>query len=286
MKQSKVLLYKQKGTNILWRTSPELCLKMIYFKHRAKWPNFNHPRDISEIILSQICSGEIIKYSEFADKLKAKCHLISWGFEAYLPKTYFIWKNAEEIDFEVLPNSFALKTNNGCGSHYICPDKSQLQREEAIRQINRSLAKKYGEAERLYNNIQPYCYAEEYIDDQRGGGGQPIDYKFLCCDGELRCVLVCSERDNGTKLASYGTDWKKLNWIRKHQLSQNDFEKPENFEKMKDIAKAIAEKFPVVRIDLYSLPNGKIYIGELTFTPNGGFLRNFTNEALRELGRK
>ena len=40
---------------------------------------------------------------------------------------------------------------------------------------------RYGLIEQQYDCIPPKCFAEEYIADIRGGG-QPLDYKFMCFD--------------------------------------------------------------------------------------------------------
>ena len=41
---------------------------------------------------------------------------------------------------------------------------------------------------------------------------------------------------------------------------------------MKEIAKILSNDFPFVRVDMYNI-NGKIYIGEMTFTPLSGFMK-------------
>ena len=46
-------------------------------------------------------------------------------------------------------------------------------------------------------------------------------------------------------------------------------DKPQNFEKMVEIAELLSKDIPFVRVDLYNI-NGKIYFGELTLTPNEG----------------
>lgn len=53
--------------------------------------------------------------------------------------------------------------------------------------------------------------------------------------------------------------------------------------KMTDIAQLIAKKFEHVRVDLYAIGD-KIYIGELTFTPEGGIMSYFTNKAVEAAG--
>lgn len=271
--------------SILWAISPKLCLTVHYLKKRGRLPNFKNPKDLSEIVLSKMLSGEICKIAPYVDKVEVRKFIEEWGFGEYLPKLYGVWNSADEIDFDSLPQSFALKTNHGCGSHYICPDKGKLDKDAARERIRKALTTRFGKVEKQYNCITPKCYAEEYINDVRGGG-QPLDYKFHCCDGEIRCILICSERDTGTRLATYDTNWNRLNYVRDFEASKKDFSKPENFEKMKEIATAIAKKFEYVRVDLYSLPGGKIYIGELTFTPEGGIMSYFTNEAVSALGHK
>ena len=46
--------------------------------------------------------------------------------------------------------------------------------------------------------------------------------------------------------------------------------KPQEFEKMKEIATILSKGIPHVRIDLYDIL-GRIYVGEMTFYHNGGF---------------
>ncbi|HBS03116.1 MAG TPA: hypothetical protein DEA63_04575, partial [Firmicutes bacterium] len=48
-------------------------------------------------------------------------------------------------------------------------------------------------------------------------------------------------------------------------------EKPKNWEEMVKMAEALCAPFPFVRCDLYDV-NGKIYFGEMTFTPAKGTL--------------
>ncbi len=45
--------------------------------------------------------------------------------------------------------------------------------------------------------------------------------------------------------------------------------KPKNLAKMVELVEKLAAPFPYVRVDLYNV-DGKIYFGELTFTPNAG----------------
>jgi len=263
--------------------SPKLYINLSYLHNRGKFPNLKTPKDVSEIILSTMYSGKVNEYSEYVDKIKVREKYKEWGYEKYLPNIYGIWNHPEEIDFDKLPNAFALKTNHGCGHHYICKDKSELNIEEAKNIINEALNTKFGLAETQYHSIKPMVYCEEYIND--GTGNLPIDYKFLCTDGEIKAILVVAERtETSYKLLSYDTNWEKLNYVTPHYQTNYEFTPPKNLKLMAKIAKDIAQYFEFVRVDFYDLGN-RILLGELTFTPHSGIMSYFTDEAIKKLGR-
>lgn len=263
--------------------SPKLYIRLSYFHSRHRWPNLKEPKDVSEIILSTMYSGKVNEYSDYVDKLKVREIYKDWGYEEYLPKIYGVWDTPEEIEFEKLPNSFALKTNHGCGHHYICRDKRDLNIELAKKTINSALNMKFGLAETQYHSIEPKVYCEEFIDD--GTGELPSDYKFLCVDGEIKSILVVTERKGTSyKLLTYDTNWNKLNYVTSHYQTDYEFARPNNLDLMIKIAKEIANNFEFVRVDFYDLGD-RILLGELTFTPQGGIMSYFTDEAIKKMGR-
>jgi hypothetical protein len=277
IKVSKIL------AKIATKISPKIYMKLSYFHNRGKLPNLKNPKDVSEIILSTMYSGKVNEYSDYVDKIKVRDILQKWGYGDFLPKMYGIWDTPDEIDFEELPNSFALKTNHGCGHHYFCRDKKELNKTEAIRVINGALKTKFGLAETQYHAIRPQVYSEEFIDD--GTGVLPSDYKFLCTDGDIKCILIVTERtETNYKLLTYDTNWEKLDYVTPHYQTDYQFKKPANLKLMTKIAKEIAQKFEFVRVDFYDLGD-RIFIGELTFTPQGGIMSYFTDDAIKKLGR-
>ena len=64
----------------------------------------------------------------------------------------------------------------------------------------------------------------------------------------------------------------------------NELKKPETFQQMTEIANKLSEGFPFVRVDLYEV-EGKVYFGEMTFTPATGLLFHFSEEFLLEQGK-
>ena len=268
-----------------WRLSPKLSCGISYYHNRNKIPHFDNPRDLSEIVFSQMIKGEIINYAPYVDKVKVREYVSKWGLGSYLPKLYGVWKHGYEIDFDSLPDRFALKTNNFCGGHLFCIEKDKFDFEDARKHMEHELKEVTSELrESQYNSIEPLVFAEELIVDPNNI--QPMDYKFQCCDGIVKGCLLCSGRgsNDGFKLSFYDTDWIcHPEFLRGSEKSDSVFEEPDNYELMLSIAERIAKNFEQVRVDLYNI-NGKIYIGELTFTPEGGMMSYYTNEALMYLG--
>ena len=263
------------------KVSPKLRFKLQYFHHRKKFPNLDNPKDFSEIIGSEMVSRKVDAYSDLADKVKVREYLSKLGLTKYLPQIYGIWENAEDIDVSNCPNSFILKVNHGSGGHVICRDKDTFDGKSYVAHFHQMLSTKYSSLETHYNTIKPLVFAEEFISD---GHAMPTDYKFMCLDGEIKAILLCFDRDSDVHKLVYSENWEKLDYIKGESFVEMDYPCPENFDEMKSIVKKIASAFTQVRVDLYNA-YGKIYIGELTFTADGGILRNFTTDAIQKMGR-
>jgi len=82
----------------------------------------------------------------------------------------------------------------------------------------------------------------------------------------------------------YDDQWNTIDfqWGAKHG---DDVKKPEMLNKMISVAETLAEDFRYVRVDLYNL-DGKIYFGELTFSPGGGFCPFNPSDWDRKFGDK
>lgn len=278
----------QKSLSFIAKTataiSPKLYIYLSYLHNRGKFPNLKNPKNVSEIILSTMYSGKVNEYSDYVDKIKVREFYKKMGYENFLPKIYGIWNNTNDIDFDKFPSAFALKTNHGCGSHYICKDKKELNIEVAKNTIEAALKTKFGLTETQYHSIKPLVYCEEYIHDNTGDF--PIDYKLLCTDGEVKCILVVNERENNSyKLLTYNTKWERLDYVIQDYNNIIDIAKPKNLATMIALAKKIAQNFEFVRVDFYDTGE-KLFLGELTFTPHGGIMSYFTQFAIEEMGRK
>lgn len=271
--------------DIIYRINPYFYYGLRYFKVRKRWPNFNHPTDLSEYLLGEMLKPEFKQFSIYADKVKVREYVDAKGFSELLPKLYGIWKNAEDIDFDNLPQKFALKTNHGCGNHVLCKNKDKLSLETTRRFMNKLIRNPFTIREPHYRYIEPVIYAEELIEYPQGSS--LVDYKFMCVKGKVKCILICSERSNDfhdiTRVV-VNKQWHLLPWISDATPLIKVPNPPVHLDKMIYIAEHLSADFDFVRVDLYDSGN-KVYFGELTFTPNSSILTHWTTNALKEIAQ-
>lgn len=103
---------------------------------------------------------------------------------------------------------------------------------------------------------------------------QLIDYKFFCFNGVCKYMYVISDRDmgNGAALGIYDSEYNRIDARRTDERPlKKEIEKPENFDRLKEVAGILAGSFPEARVDLYDV-NGQILFGEITFFDGSGYM--------------
>ena len=268
---------------VLWLMPKSLAHKILYYKMSGKKLNLKNPKTIDDKLHYLMVYKYREKYGKLADKYEVRKFIKERNYEELLPKLYGVYNNANEIDFNKLPNKFVLKTNHGCGNVFICTDKEKFNFEEAKDVLNKALKKNFARKtlEYHYSYIEPKIICEEYLDDKEHK--LPLDYKFYCFDGHVECLLLCSDRENGTKLDYYDLNWNKLPYSIDKYTSHKEINKPKTLDEMIKVASDLSKGFEFVRVDLYDI-NGKVYFGEMTFTPVAGYIYENTQESLEYLG--
>lgn len=269
------------------KISPKFSCKLLYFIRTKKWPNLKEPKTFNEkttwLKLNEYNNNKLI--SKCADKYEVREFIEENKCAEILNELYGVYENFDDINFDKLPNKFALKCTHGCAYNIICKDKSEFNIEEARKKVNKWMKEKYGYAttELHYTRIKPRIIIEKYLCDKNGK--MPIDYKFYCINGNVKCILVCSERDENLKLSYYNQKWERLDYEKKEWSSKKNIAKPKKLNEMIKIAKKLSKKFPFVRVDLYC-DKEKIIFGELTFTPACCCAPYYNEYSDKELGKK
>ena len=192
----------------------------------------------------------------------------------------------EEVDFTTLPESFVFKAPHGCKMNYLVPEKGKMDKKKCVNEMSKWLKTTYGtySMEPHYLKIPHRIYAEEYLAD----ANKLIDYKFYYMNGISQFVLVCcdgvtTELGNNVSRHILDMNWEPLKGLTDE--TADVVKKPEHLEQMIEIARKLSADFKFVRVDLYDI-NGKVYFGELTFSPTNGVFSHYTQEFLDEMGAK
>ena len=223
-------------------------------------------------------------YTTLVDKYAVKKWVADKIGEQYIIPTLAVWEKAEDIDFDALPDQFVLKVNHDSGGLVICKDKSKLDRQAAIAKLSRALKNNgywYGR-EWPYKNVKPCIIAEAFMSD--GQHADLTDYKFFCFNGIPLYCQVISDRSTGEKIDFFDMEWNFQKFTGLHRPHYPHYphypykiEKPICFENMKQVCGILAKDIPFVRVDFYEV-QGKMYFGEMTFYPAGGFGEFSPNE--------
>ena len=229
-------------------------------------------------------------YTIMADKIEVKDYVseLLGGDEHVIP-TLGIYENANDIDFDSLPDQFVLKCSHDSGSSIVCVDKSVFNKKTAISKLNKHLKMNYYYKDREwpYKDIKPRIIVEKYMYDDHCRTERIHDYKFFCFNGKVDSVLVCTGRDSNLNYYYFTPNWDFLRWDVDTQYLPQGFTlpQPENLSEMITIAEKLSSKVNHVRVDLYNI-SGKIYFGEYTFFTNRGIDDTITKECDLYLGDK
>ena len=210
-------------------------------------------------------------YTTLVDKYEVKKYIADAIGEEYIIPTLGVWDSFDEIDFDALPDRFVLKCTHDSGGLIIVKDKSELDVDKARETFAVALKRNPYPVTREwpYKNVKPRIIAEQYMEDAQAG--ELRDYKFFCFGGQAKVLLIATDRSSGVRMDFYDREGSHLPFRRGHDNAEVEPTKPQEYEKMCDVADRLSEGFSHVRVDLYNV-NGKIYFGELTFYPASGFV--------------
>lgn len=254
------------------RIDDESFLKLKYRARFLKKLDLTTPKTYNEKLQWLKLYDRKPEYTTMVDKYAMKEWVASRIGPGYTITNYGVWDTPEEIDFDSLPDKFVLKGTHDSGSFIICKDKSKFDSVSAIAKLNKSMLRDQFifNREWPYKNVPHRVLAEEYIVDE--SGYELKDYKFFCFDGKPYMMFIASGRTKGeTTFDYYDMDFNHLDITQSHPNAKHGYEKPEAFEKMKELASKLSAGIPQLRVDFYYV-NGKILVGELTFFHYGGFV--------------
>ena len=276
------------GVKWLGTIKPELLVRIRYFVRFHRKLNLDAPQTLNEKILYLSLRTDTEKWSQLANKYSVREFVKNCGLEDILIKIYAYWDNKNDINLDILPNSFVVKSVQGSGDVILVQDKRQIDHKVILRAMYSMLHNRYGALEggKHYLRINPAVIVEELLSNSKGQS--LIDYKIWCFNGKVYYIMTCSNRKSDSVcLGLYDKEWNYhpdyLVFSSEYTQELEPLPKPKNLEIMFDVAEKLSKSFPCVRVDLYNI-NGKIYFGEMTFTSLGGLMNYYTDEFQKKAG--
>lgn len=254
-------------------------LSAQYLECNGKPPNISSPRAFTEKILWRVLFERDERFTRLSDKLAVREWVARTIGEEYLIPLLGVWDSFSRIDFKALPRAFVLKVTSASGANAIVEDARKWNRRMAKRKFDLWMRYPYpyfGNFEMHYLPIKPRILAETYLRDDSPDGALR-DYKFLCFHEEPRYVWVDLERRKGHLRNVYDMNWARMPWILYFPQADYEVPRPECFEEMIRVARALCQGFDHVRVDLYNVL-GRVYFGEMTFTTGNGHLKTEPGE--------
>lgn len=260
----------------------QLVRKFIIFilgrKNYIKWKfrrahgysiDFANPQSLSEKVQWIKIYRNLESLSPYVDKYEVRKFVRERIGDNYLIPLIGVYNSFDEIDRDSLPASFVIKATHGSGMNILVKDKTLADWNEISKKLKRWLKMNYynlgGEA--CYKNINRCIVIENYLGD---ASESLNDYKFYCCDGEPLGLHVDFDRFGEHKYRIYDILWNEFKKEKPEGRMPPFLPKPEKMDEMLAVCRKLSKGFSYVRVDLYYTA-GRVYFGELTFTPGNGF---------------
>lgn len=269
---------------LLHRWEGEHILRETYRQYQGKELDYEHPGTFTAKLFRRMIHVHRHRNATFtrlADKFLVREHVAERIGERYLIKLLWQGTDPRQIPFDTLPDRCVIKTNHGSGGNIIC--QRPADPEAILKELRKWMREDHYLANREYHyyHIRRRIIIEDFIDDRMPDG--PLDYRFWCFHGKPEVIQVDNHRHSINPF--YDTQWNLLPVRYRKQVADADIPKPANFDEMLSLAERLSAEFDFVRVDLYNV-QGRIYFGELTFTPVAGQFTFDPPEFDLELGRK
>ena len=227
------------------------------------------------------------EYTMMVDKYRVREYIAQKIGAEYLIPLLGVWDSPDEIDFAALPEQFVLKCNHNSGlGMCICKDKSTLDLRKVRRELRKGLRQDYylPGREWPYKDVPRKIIAEKFMIDNEVN--ELRDYKFFCFRGEVKCFKVDFDRfiDHRANYFDPNGNPMPFGEVVCPPKPDKQLVLPENLDEMIALAEKLSGDVPFLRVDFYNI-QGRIYFGELTFSPASGMGKFIPEEWDTVLGR-
>ena len=252
-------------------------------------PNLVEPRSLNELILAskRQFRGDIDLARRVTDKVEFKEWLretLAW--QDLVVPTVGVYGSVDEVRDLVFPRDTILKPTHLSSGHAILFEDDRVLDAGELAKVGRWLRRDHYRRSREpnYRGLEKRLICELLLRDE--AGNVPMDFKFFMIEGQPLMVQVDLDRFGDHTRQFYSLEWRLLDFTLEYPRNPVPFGRPAQLSAALDTASALAQAFPLCRVDLYLLPEGTVKAGEITFFPGGGTESSSPASADFELGRK
>lgn len=280
-KPKSILLYLT-GTEFIARLFPDkIFLQMRYRIITGRKLNLDNPQTFNEKLQWLKLYNRKPEYTNMVDKYEVRSYISEKIGEEYLIPLLGVWDTPDKIDFDLLPDKFAIKCNHNSGKGtVICKDKTKLDIEKTKKGLKKGLKQKYfyHGREWPYKNVKPRIVAEKFIEEENVRTSDSlVVYKVFCFNSIPKIIQVIqNDKRPNESIDYFDAEWNLLELKQNYPNSETHIEKNVLLEKMLELSHKLSEGTPFLRVDWY-IPNDRLYFSEFTFYSDCGFAK-FTPE--------
>ncbi len=273
--------------NFFSEENNDVILAERFTKAIGYYPNVQEPKTLNEKILwlSQNYHNQLATLC--VDRYLVKQYIKEQLGEDLCFSTIRKYDSIYDVDLNEYPGKFVIKVNWNLGKNQtinvINKDKSSL---DLIRAKLDNWTQPwnnlyYTDYNWPYKDVKPIMFAEEYVDKKACN-----KYKVYCFNGKADFALL--------DMNCYSLKYKRSIYDR--NFKETDFTigktskvqlktKPQNFDRVIELADKLSKPFPFVRVDFYEI-GGKIYFEQFLFGLSSSFSKIKPLEWDYKLGEK
>ena len=250
-------------------------------------PNLEEPRSFNELILAskRRFRGDMNLARRVTDKVEFKEWLRETpAWEDLVVPTVGVYGSVDEVRDLGFARDTILKPTHLSGYAVLFEEDRALD-ARTLAKVGKWLRRDYYRRSREpnYKGLRKRLICEPLLRDKTGN--VPMDFKFFMVGGRPLMVQVDLDRFGNHTRQFYSPGWQLLDFAQVYPRNPVPLARPAQFSGALDTASALAQGFPLCRVDLYLLPEGAIKAGEVTFFPHGGAWPFMPASADFELGR-
>ena len=265
---------RQRLKHFIWRLMQVLpdrsFISLKFFSIGGRFPNLDVPRNFTDKVQVRKLYDRDPRFPVMVDKHAVKKLVSDRVGEDCIIKTLWVGRDLSEVDWTTIKLPVVVKPTHGSGQGVFVENAEDI---DALLQSD--LPGKWLETrhhrhnrEWAYGEFEPQLIIEEML---QGATDAPDDYRFFVFSGKVRLIAVRLRRKSVSYEAYFSPEGVRLDLKSGYRApASGQVELPANLEKMISIAEKMACDTDFVRVDLYTCED-RIFVGELTLYPGGGF---------------